>query len=188
VPGPRKALTITTRKLVLHEAGYLCANPACRIPLTLDIHHVEYVSDGGGNAPDNLLPLCPNCHARRHSGAIPLESIRAWKMLLITLNEGFDRKSTNLLLEIYALEAVFCSGDGLLECAPLVASGLVECKIWHYPPPSPMAGQFGGYAVRLTSKGRLFVEAWKSGDQEAAVRAGMEPEGLANSPPAAISG
>jgi hypothetical protein len=109
-------------------------------------------------------------------------------MMLIALNEGFDRKSIALLLELHILESVFCSGDGVLECAALVASGLVECAIWHYGPPSPMLGQFTGYAVKLTSKGRLFVEAWKNGNQEAAVRAGIESVGATNPLPDSISG
>ena len=74
----RKKIPADCRQLVLHEAGYRCANPTCRTILTLDIHHLEYVSDDGGNDPANLLPLCPNCHGLHHSGVIPRESIRAW--------------------------------------------------------------------------------------------------------------
>jgi 5-methylcytosine-specific restriction endonuclease McrA len=80
------------RQLVLHEAGYHCANPNCRTVLTLDIHHIEYVSQEGSNEPSNLLPLCPNCHALHHSGVISLNSVRTWKMLLLALNEAFDKR------------------------------------------------------------------------------------------------
>lgn len=51
----RKALPTATRMGVLHESGYKCSNPACRMVLTLDIHHIEYITDGGGNGQENLL-------------------------------------------------------------------------------------------------------------------------------------
>src|SRR6266567_2983044 len=98
VSTTRKKPHVDAIRLVLHEAGYRCANPACRTILTIDIHHMEYVAEGGSNEPENLLPLCPNCHSLHHRKDIPRESIRAWKMILLAFNDGFDRKSVNLLL------------------------------------------------------------------------------------------
>jgi len=49
----------------LHESGYRCGNPVCRTILTLDIHHLTRI-EGGPNTAENLLPLCPNCHAQHH--------------------------------------------------------------------------------------------------------------------------
>jgi len=54
----RKALQLAIRILVLHECGYKCSNPICRMVLTLDIHHIEYVSEGAGDGQENLLALC----------------------------------------------------------------------------------------------------------------------------------
>lgn len=166
----RKSIPMNTVVAVLHESGYMCANPACRMVMTLDLHHMEYVSEGGSNDATNLLPLCPNCHARHHQGLIPVASIRTWKMLLITLNEGFDRKSVSILLMLVMLDSVRLSGDGLIECAALIASGLVEVQ----NKTEDETGLFGmgdvvGYFIQLSNKGRLFVDAWKRGDQEAAV-------------------
>jgi HNH endonuclease len=163
----RKSIPIEVRKLVLHESGYKCANPACRSILTLDIHHLDYVSEGGSDNADNLLPLCPNCHSLHHQDHIPIESLRAWKMLLLSLNEGFDRKSIDVLLALDKLGWVFVSGDGALDCAVLIASGLVEHKV-HNP---------GGnmrfiYEISLSEKGRFLVDAWKQGNQEAVVTRG----------------
>lgn len=60
----------------------------------LAIHHIEHLSSGGDNQPDNLIPLCPNCHAMVHkikrevdplngdidiySMSVALEQIIAW--------------------------------------------------------------------------------------------------------------
>jgi hypothetical protein len=156
----RSTIRIATQRLVLHEAGYKCANPACRTILTLDIHHMEYVAEGGGDSADNLLPLCPNCHALHHRGEIPRESIRSWKMLLLTLNEGFDRRSVDLLLALEKTGKVAISADSLLlGCGSLIASSLVDFS----------ALDHHTFWVELSAQGRLFVEGWKSGDQQAAV-------------------
>ena len=67
----RQPIPRSTRELVLLEAGYKCANPVCRHILTLELHHIVWVSHGGGNNLDNLLALCPNCHALHSAGHIP---------------------------------------------------------------------------------------------------------------------
>src|SRR5438105_4200809 len=121
----RKSLSLEIRKLVLHEAGYKCANPTCRGILTLDIHHLDYVSEGGADTAENLIALCPTCHALHHQGHIPRESLRVWKMLLLSLNEALDRRSIDQLLALDKLGQLQVSGDGVFACAGLTASGLV---------------------------------------------------------------
>jgi hypothetical protein len=132
--------------------------------LTLEIHHLEQVSDGGSNEPTNLLPLCPNCHTLHHSGVIPRTSLRAWKHLLLALNQAFDTRLVDLLLALRKLEAVIVSGDGVLQCAQGVASGLIEVTFRVQPE---------NYVVRLTGKGRRFVEGWEAGDEQAAIGAAL---------------
>jgi hypothetical protein len=174
----RKALPPATRMGVLHEAGYKCSNPACRMVITLDFHHIEYVAEGGGDSQDNLLALCPNCHSLHHKGHIPRQSLRAWKFLLLALNEGFDRRSVDTLLALDVLGGVMVWGDGLLGCAALVASGLVDVdeKAELIERDSVFFGphkerQVAKYWVKLSTKGHTFVQSWKRGDQAAAVQA-----------------
>lgn len=166
----RKQIPIEIRRQVLHEAGFKCANPTCRTILTLDVHHLDYVSEGGSNQPANLLALCPNCHTLHHKGQIPKESLRSWKMLLLSMNEGFDRRSIDLLLALGKVDYLMVSGEGVLDCAALIAADLVKVDT------SSRGGLFssGGsydekYWVELSEKGRLLVAAWKRGDQEGAV-------------------
>ena len=89
-------------------------------------------------------------------------------MLLLALNEGFDRKSIAVLL-ILEMVGVYVSGDGLIECAGLIASGLVKVRA------EVDAGKIipNDYRLDLTQKGRIFLDAWKKGDQETAVNAGV---------------
>ena len=168
----RIKIPLSTVQLVLHEAGYRCANPTCRTILTLDLHHLQQVADGGSNAPSNLLALCKNCHGLHHAGVVTPDSIRAWKHLLLALNDGFDRKSVDLLLALHKLGAHWVTGDGVLECAALVASGLVQSRDGRHKTDGSGAHWNNGgppiYTLSLTEKGERFVEGWEQGDQSAA--------------------
>lgn len=170
----RKKVTVDIKQQVLHETGFQCANPNCRATLTLDIHHLVPVSDTGTNDPANLIALCPNCHSRYHRGPIPLESIRSWKMLAIALNEGLGRRSLDILLALDKTGPLMSDGTGALHVAPLIASGLVQVA------PNPNRGGImrssqglPAYVIELTERGRIVVTAWKQGDQEGVVNAGL---------------
>ena len=76
---------------VLTEAGYRCAVPTCRTILAIDLHHIIEVSQNGTNNPDNLIALCPTCHALYHRGIIHKESISRWKDVLVAQNKPIDR-------------------------------------------------------------------------------------------------
>ena len=58
----QKQISAQTRELVLLEAAYMCASPACRHVLTLELHHIVWIRDRGGNEPSNIIVLCANCH------------------------------------------------------------------------------------------------------------------------------
>lgn len=184
----RLKIPLQIKQQVLHEAGYKCGNPTCRSILTLDIHHLDYVSEGGDNSPSNLLALCPNCHSLHHKGHIPLESLRTWKILLLSLNEAFDKRSINILLALDKVDSIIVSGDGLLDCASLIASGIVKVE-WRGGSEYSLFGEGlffsdtdkknpikdtikdGQYWIELSEKGHLLVSAWKQGDQKSAVNA-----------------
>ena len=168
------------RALVLHEAGFKCANPRCRQIITLEVHHLDPVSRGGPNTAENLLALCPNCHSLHHAGHIPIASLRAWKYLLLALNEAFDRRSVDLLLALHRLNSHYVTGDGVLRCAQLVASGLVVVRPGqHDLADGAPAWDRGGpplYTLSLSERGIRFVEGWLEGDQEQAIKDPTESE------------
>jgi hypothetical protein len=158
---PRKSLPVDIRNRVLHEAGYKCANPVCRTILTFEIHHLDPLADGGSDSADNLIALCPNCHTLHHKGVIAIASLRAWKSILLSVNEAYDRKSVDILLAFDKTEMLYLSGDGLLECAPLLAGGLLKIG-------EPYRRT---YDVRLSDRGKGMIQAWKDGDQQRVVDA-----------------
>jgi hypothetical protein len=86
-------------------------------------------------------------------------------MMLLSLNEAFDRRSIDILLMLSnpAHHRVLVSGDALLDCAALLASGLVSAPMLMDSRRTTRYPEY--YSLKLTDKGRLLVEAWKEGDQ-----------------------
>jgi hypothetical protein len=171
----RKKISPAVKQLVLAEAGHKCANPNCRATITLELHHIEWVKDGGGNVVANLLPLCGYCHGLHTQGHIPRESIETWKYLLESLNNP-HRASADLLLVLYREEqeaqakkaaqqahAPFIfTGDSLGFLSGLLTSGLIEIssRAFNY---GHMLGGHPYFEVTLTAKGRALMKAWLDG-------------------------
>jgi hypothetical protein len=156
----RKSVPIDVVVKVLTESGFRCGVPTCRGILAIDLHHMAEVSIGGSNTPDNLLPLCPTCHALYHRGTIPAVSIYAWKAVLVSLSQAFDVQTVDTLLFLNneSVKNLRVSGDGVLHFSRLVASGLADFRLFMQNGPLLI------YSVYLTPKGEGLVTAWKSGD------------------------
>lgn len=161
-PRERKNLPLKTRILVLTEAGYRCAVPNCRTILTLNIHHIWEVTFGGGDDPENLIALCPNCHTMYHQGFIHPDSIYLYKSMLVAISRAFDLEAVDRLLFLRQCENDFLivSGDGLLHFARLISAGFAvgEQKAnnnW----------LIVTYTVNITNRGKQLIDAWRSGDQ-----------------------
>jgi len=169
---PRATKTRARRKVppalaqaALMEAGYKCGNPACRHILTLELHHIVWVGDGGGNDLSNLLVLCPNCHSLHTAGHIPEKAIRHWKGMLVALNHAFGFRSIDFLLFLRATKEkkLWYSADGVLQFAGLVAAGLVV--ITDETVATPWQVTQSSHRVGLTEQGERLVEAWLAGDE-----------------------
>ena len=176
----RRNITNTTRQIILMEAGYKCANPICRHILTLELHHIVWVKDGGSSDPDNLIALCPNCHSLHTNGSIPTKVIEVWKSLLVSLNNP-NRATVDLLLVLYREEERLAAaepdsttaappfrftGDGLGVLAGLITAGLVEISR-RYSGASYYGGGMPSFEVRLTESGQRLLNAWLSGSPDA---------------------
>jgi len=174
------AIPAHIRREVLAEAGYYCANPICRIMVsTLDVHHIQERAKGGGNDPENLIALCPNCHRNYHHGPITVDDIVNWKAILADLNHAFDKTDVNKLLFLasrnISRKLFFVSGDGLVQFAALIAHGLVK--------PSSEMGGFGfasgprmsSHQLKITPKGENLLRAWRAGDKMSVSEALSQP-------------
>lgn len=168
------------RREVLIEAGYRCAVPTCRTIGVVDVHHIVLVAEGGKNTADNLIALCPTCHAMHHRGAMPEEAIRVYKGMLVSLNQAFDKNASDLLLFL-ALETRprgFTSTD-VLRFVGLIVAGLVCTSEMGQPKGGLRVGSYAGsdFTLDLTEQGRSVVEAWKHGNKDALDRALEEGAG-----------
>jgi hypothetical protein len=143
------------------EAGFRCAVPTCRDLLVLDLHHIYEVAEGGGNEVSNLIALCPTCHGLYHRGHIPRSSVFAWKSMLVAINRGFDLESIDRLifLEMQAQDYLIVQGDGVLHFDRLIAAGLAT-----FEQKSNNENQIVTYSVNISQKGRMLIDAWRSGD------------------------
>lgn len=161
-PRERQALPLKTKIAVLPEAGYRCAVPTCRNILALDMHHIWEVSAGGGDDPENLVALCPTCHALYHRGTIAADSVFAWKAMLVAISRAFDLEAIDRLLFLNPLPKDFLvvSGDGLLYFARLIAAGLASVT-----QKANNNFQLVSYAVNITPKGKMLIQAWNAGDR-----------------------
>jgi len=169
----RKKASLSSKIQVLTECGYRCAVPTCRNILALDLHHIIEVSEGGGDGPDNLIALCPTCHALFHRGEISRESIKIWKGMLITLNRAFDQDAIGTLLFLSEYGSTsWGSGDTRkLLLSPDAVFGqrrLIVADLVDYWKPSP---QRDGYLLCLTPKGDVVAESWKNGAKESLAEA-----------------
>jgi 5-methylcytosine-specific restriction endonuclease McrA len=60
-----------TKAYVLHRDEYSCQNCKAK-EVRLQVHHIQFRSEGGTNTPDNLITLCHSCHDGLHEGKVLL--------------------------------------------------------------------------------------------------------------------
>jgi hypothetical protein len=164
---------------VLTEAGYRCAVPTCRNILAIDLHHIVPVKEKGGNVLENLLALCPTCHALYERGTISPEAIYSWKGMLVSLSRAFDTEAIDNLLfcdNLQTKNGLKVSGDGVLKFSSLIAAGLVEFSLFMQNGPLLL------YQISLTQKGKLLIDAWKRGDREAVKNAMRNSQPVSGEP------
>lgn len=143
---------------MLTEAGYRCAVPTCRGILALDLHHVAPVRVGGANTADNLLALCPTCHALFERGVITGQSIAIWKAFLRSLARAYDHRTLDLLWFLKKVPGFKCTGDGVVSFASLVGAGLAELDL-------SQQGFGALVGVQLSPEGTRLLEAWEHADK-----------------------
>ncbi len=72
------SLTDFSKNQLMNAVWYRCENPRCNYTQFLDVHHIVSEVEGGTNRLDNLIVLCPTCHAAVHSEEISEEQLHSW--------------------------------------------------------------------------------------------------------------
>ena len=85
---------------VLIEAGHRCAIPQCRYPHVM-IHHIIPWAKCKEHKYENLIALCPNCHARADRGEIDRKSLRTYKVNLCYAHDKFSQLEVDILFILH---------------------------------------------------------------------------------------
>lgn len=76
--SPRSAIPTAIRDRILEEAGYRCAIPQCS-QHPVEVHHIRPWREAAEHRYEDLVALCPTCHARADKGEIKAASLYRFK-------------------------------------------------------------------------------------------------------------
>lgn len=93
---PRPAIPVDLKRQLLVECGHRCAIPTCR-QVPVEFAHIEPWETVRAHEYENMICLCPTCHARRHQGDIDKKSLVIYKRNLAILNGRYSSLEMRLL-------------------------------------------------------------------------------------------
>ena len=145
------------------EAGYRCAIPTCRFPITENAHIVSW-ADSKNHSYENLIALCPNCHTLFDSGKIDRRAMIAYKKKLMFLNDVYSRFELDVLDYLKTHKRALILGELLIK--RLLEEGIVvheeDLMVQGFGDGEDILGIF---SVVLTDKGRRLLEDWSKVDE-----------------------
>ena len=81
------------------EAGHRCAISTCR-HIHVEVHHIIPWSKCQRHEYENLIALCPNCHARADQGEIDKKALTMYKNKLRFLHDKYSNFEVDFLFEL----------------------------------------------------------------------------------------
>lgn len=157
------------KRQILVEAGHRCAIPTCRHSTT-EIAHIVPWKDVKKHEYQNLIALCPNCHARADKGEIDRKSLRIYKRILQKLTDRYDRFELVILNELRLEKPVIMAGNMLLLIKNLLDEELVSINTDIYVKGVTYTVSIGNIPLNveilLTDKGRQFIDEWIKANEE----------------------
>jgi hypothetical protein len=168
MPAGRPAIPAKLQRAVLVEAGHRCAIPTCRSTPTVFAHITPWAKVQE-HTFDNLIALCPTCHARFDNDQIDRLSMLQYKANLGLLNSRYG-DTERRALDYFALHEeadelelpggmnvllMYLIQDGFLEHGETfrscgTANGLFDFDITVLQ------------TYRITAAGRDFVKRWST--------------------------
>ena len=159
----RPTISVEVKRRILIEAGYRCAVPTCRFPIAEKAHIISW-ADSKDNSYENLIALCPNCHAMYDSGKIDRTAIIAYKKKLLFLNEVYSRFELDVLDHLKTHKRALIPGE-------LLVKRLLEEEIVRHEERIMIQGFDDGedilgiFSVVLTDKGKRMLDDWAKVDE-----------------------
>ena len=159
----RSSIPAEIKRRILIEAGYRCAVPTCRFPITENAHIISW-ADSKDHSYENLIALCPNCHTMYDSGKIEPAAIIAYKKKLLFLNEVYSRFEMDVLDHLKTHKRALIPGELLVK--RLLEEGIVrheeKIMIQGFGDGEDILGIF---SVVLTDKGKRLLDDWARVDK-----------------------
>jgi hypothetical protein len=149
------------KRRILVEAGHRCAIPTCRNPIT-EIAHIVPYHEVQKHEYENLIALCPTCHARADRGEIDRKSLKIYKRILQRLTDRYERFELLVLDELRLNRPVIMAGSMILLIKNLLDEQLVMLNENIGGGTITIQGIPSNVQVLLTSKGRTFIDEWIS--------------------------
>jgi len=159
--GTRPAIPRPLKRAVFVEAGHRCAIPTCR-QIPVDIAHIIPWVRVRKHTFDNLIALCPTCHARYDNHEIDRKAMRQYKANLCLLNSRYgdlERRVLKIFADNPGLDSVWIEQPLDILMMYLVEDGLVvkdDSLKYHLSPGAPYL---------ITEKGREFVTKWVNAEE-----------------------
>jgi hypothetical protein len=150
------------RREVIVEAGDRCAIPTCR-QVPIEVHHID--GDRTNHTFENLIALCPTCHARVTKGDIPEAHVRMYKAnlgLISTRYGDLERRVLNEFVDHPDARFAALPRELSILMNYLVHDGIVERRY----PADAVAGIQENWPMRhywLTDAGCALVQRLRDG-------------------------
>ena len=147
------------------EAGHRCA--ICR-HIDTEIHHIVPWAECKEHKYENLIALCPNCHARADRGEIDRKSLRIYKANLRYAHDKFSQLEVDLLFALYQIpernERGNPSGQYWPSYLLLLFNRILEVgyiEVTEEPGVILQGGIPSPCFIFLTNKGRDYIDSLK---------------------------
>lgn len=78
-PVEAKPMLQVRKRIMDRKAIAQARKPGCELcgrPGVVHVHHIRSRGAGGGDEPENLISLCPECHAKAHAGQVERGKLR----------------------------------------------------------------------------------------------------------------
>jgi hypothetical protein len=160
----RAAIPQDLKRRILVEAGHRCAIPTCRMSNPEIAHIIPYCEDQEYKY-ENLIALCPNCHARADRGEIDRKSLRMYKRIIQRLTDRYERFELTVLDELRQGHPVILAGNMTLLIKNLLDEELVKLDTIVGRMNFIMGNITANVQVVLTQKGKDFIEEWKNANE-----------------------
>jgi hypothetical protein len=167
MPEGRPAIPRPLGRQVLVEAGHRCAIPTCR-QVPVELAHIEPWADVQEHTIENLIALCPTCHARYDRGDIDRPAMRMYKHnlgLIVSRYSTGERR----LLEAFTQQppgaVITLNGDHRFEFMYLFRDDLIVEAHVAEPSVHIMGMKLGPHHYRLTGAGLDFIERLSGADE-----------------------